>query len=119
MIKRYGPALVAVFFAALTALAAALTDNRIDPTEGVQIAIQATTVAGVWLVPAIPSWPHLKTGIAVVLAVENAAIAYIVDGFTGAELVNLVLAGVGVIAVRLTPPPDPSAAVRAMRAPFR
>lgn len=103
--KKYAPAIVAILFAALTAAAAALTDGRVDQVEWVQIAIQGTTVAGVWLVPAIPAWPNLKTGIAVVLAMENGLIAVITDGLTTAEIVNLVLAGLGVVALRLTPPP--------------
>lgn len=111
--KRYAPAFVAVLFAVLTAVAAALSDDRIDNVEWIQVAIQGTTVAGVWLTPAIPRWPHLKTGIAMVLAIENLAITVITDGITGAEWVNLLLAGLGVIAVRLTPPPDPALAVRA------
>lgn len=112
-IKGYGPALVAVLFAGLTALAAAVTDGRIDQAEGVQVAIQVTTVAGVWLTPAVTGWRHTKTGIAVVLAVLNAAAAGVTDGvWTSAELVNLAVAGVGVIAVRLTPPPDPMLATR-------
>ncbi len=104
MIRKFGPAFVAVLFAILTAAAAAITDGRIDPGEGIQIAIQGTTVAGVWLVPAIPSVPHAKTGIAVLLAVLNLLTTVIVGGITGAELINLALAAVGVIAVRLTPP---------------
>lgn len=118
MIKlgRFGPAIVAVLFAVLTAVAAAWTDSRIDGAEWVQIAIQGTTVAGVWLVPAVPGWPHMKTAIAFVLAIENAAVAAVVGGISGQELVGLAIAGVGVIAVRLTPPPElvraPSPAMR-------
>ena len=114
MLKKYGPALVAVAFALLTALAASLTDNRVDPTEWVQVGIQGATVAGVWLVPAFPAYPLVKTGVAIVLAVLNALLAVVVDGLTGAEVVNLLIAGVGVVALRLTPPPihDPDAPTR-------
>ncbi len=103
--KRFAPAIVAIVFAALTAAAAALTDQRVDQVEGVQIAIQGVTVAGVWLVPAVPRWPHLKTGIAMLLAILNLLTTLITDGITGAEFVNLLVAGVGVVSVRLTPPP--------------
>lgn len=106
MLKRFGPAIVALAFAVLTAIAAAWTDGRVDGAEWVQIAIQGTTVAGVWLVPAVPGWPHAKTAIAMVLAVENAAIAAVVGGISGQEWVGLAIAGLGVIAVRLTPPPE-------------
>lgn len=105
MIKKFGPAVVAIVFAVLTAASAALTDGRIAPEEGVQIAIQATTVAGVWLVPAIPSWPHAKTAIAALLAVLNLLTTVITDGITPPELINLLVAGFGVLAVRFTPQP--------------
>jgi hypothetical protein len=110
MIKlgKYGPALVALTFAGLTALSAALTDGRVDRAEGVQLAIQVATAAGVWLVPVAPSWLHAKTGIAVVLAALNVAVTEIAGPVTWATLVNLALAGLGVIAVRLTVPPDPA-----------
>jgi hypothetical protein len=105
---KYGPALVALVFAALTALSAALTDGRIDRVEGVQIAIQVGTAAGVWLVPVAPNWLHAKTGIAVILAALNLAVTEIAGPVTWALLVNLAIAGLGVVAVRLTVPPDPA-----------
>lgn len=105
MIRKFGPAVVAIVFAVLTAAAAALTDGRIDPGEGVQLAIQGTTVAGVWLVPAIPSWPHAKTAIAALLAALNLLTTVITDGLTVPEVVNLAVAFAGVFAMRFTPQP--------------
>lgn len=108
---RYGPAIVAVLFAVLTAVAAAWTDGRIDGAEWVQISIQGTTVAAVWLTPTAPAWLHTKTAAAMLLAMLNLATTVITDGITGAEVIGLALAGLGVIAVRLTPPPDPAVRV--------
>ncbi len=105
MLRKFGPAVVAIVFAVLTAASAALTDSHIEPGEGVQIAIQATTVAGVYLVPAIPSWPHAKTAIAAVLAVLNLLTTVIVGGITPPEVINLLVAAVGVLAVRFVPQP--------------
>jgi hypothetical protein len=103
---KYGPALVALVFAGLTALASAMTDGHVDRVEGVQIAIQVATVAGVWLVPIVPGWTHAKTAIALILAALNFATTTIGDGFSGLDWVNLAVAAVGVLAVGLTVPPD-------------
>ncbi len=113
MTTKYGPALVAVLFAILTAVASAITDNHITEVEWVQVAIQGTTVAGVWLVPAFPRYPHVKAAVAVLLAVLNLLVTVITDGISPAELINLLVAGVGVLAVRFTPPPIHAANERA------
>ncbi len=105
MLRKFAPAVVAIVFAVLTAASAALTDSHIDPTEGVQIAIQATTVAGVALTPAIPSWVHAKVWTAAILAVLNLLASVIIGGLTMPEVVNLTLAFVGVLAVRFAPQP--------------
>jgi hypothetical protein len=57
----------------------------------------------VWFVPTLPNAPAIKTGTAVALAVLNAATAYIVGGLDTGEVVNLVIAGLGVILVGVAP----------------
>ncbi|MFG3709227.1 hypothetical protein ACGF7U_31475 [Micromonospora sp. NPDC047670] len=103
MLRTYGKAWAALAIALLTALAAALTDNRLTAPEGVQIAIAVTTAGGVWLVPIVPQWPWVKTGIAMLLAVLNLAVTLITDGITFAEAVNLALAGLGVLGIAAAP----------------
>lgn len=105
LLKRYGKALVAVIVAALTLASSALVDGHLDAGEGVQIAIAATTAVSVWLVPNLPTvgggW--MKTGIAVVLAVLNVLTAVIVDGIDADDVINLVLAGLGVLLIGAAP----------------
>jgi len=100
---RYAKTVAALLVAGLTVLASALTDGYVSTGEGVQIAVAVTTAASVFLVPNVPQWPGLKTVIAVVLAVLNLATTLITDGLSGAEMVNLLLAGLGVIAVYAVP----------------
>jgi hypothetical protein len=100
---RYAKTIAALFVAGLTVLASALTDGYVSTGEGVQIAVAVTTAASVFLVPNVPQWPGMKTGIAVVLAVLNLATTLITDGLSAAEIVNLILAGLGVIAVYAVP----------------
>lgn len=103
IIAKYGKSLAALAAAALTALASALTDSVFTADEGIQVAIAVTTAAGVWLAPNLPQHPGIKTAIAVLLAVLNLAVSTIDGGLTGAELVNLALAALGVLGVVAAP----------------
>lgn len=106
----YAKTLVALAVAGLTVLASALTDGYISTGEGVQIAVAVTTATSVYLVPNVPQWPWLKTAIAAVLAALNLATTLITDGLSSAEMVNLVLAALGVLMVYAWPNrPDPAA----------
>ena len=100
---RYAKSLVALIIAGLTVLASALTDGYVSTGEGVQIAVAVTTAGSVYLVPNVPQWPWLKTTVAAVLAVLNLATTLITNGLSWAEVVNLILAGLGVLAVYAVP----------------
>lgn len=102
-LQRYGKAAAAVFVAALTVAASAVTDHHVDAGEGVQIAIAAATAISVWYVPLLPSARGVKTGVAVVLAVLNAATAYVVGGLDMGEVINLAIAALGVLLVGASP----------------
>lgn len=101
--NRYGKALVAVLIAVLTLAASALVDGHIDAGEGVQIAIAGVTAVSVWLVPNLPSSGGVKTTVAVVLAVLNALTAYIIDGIDANDVINLILAALGVLLIGVAP----------------
>jgi hypothetical protein len=103
LLQRFGKAAAAVLVAALTIAASALTDGHVDAGEGVQIAIATATAVSVWYVPLLPGVPAVKTAVAVILAVLNAATAYIVGGLDYGEIVNLVIAGLGVLLVGVSP----------------
>lgn len=102
-LQKFGKAAVAVLVAGLTVLSSAVSDGQFTAGEGVQIAIAAATAFSVWFVPNLPSSGGVKTGVAVVLAVLNAATAYIVGGLDTGEVVNLVLAGLGVLLIGVAP----------------
>ena len=102
-LQRFGKAAVAVLVAALTLAASAVSDGHVDAGEGVQIAIATVTAFSVWFVPNLPSSAGIKTGVAVVLAVLNAATAYLVGGVDAGELINLVIAGAGVLLIGVAP----------------
>ena len=100
---RYGKALIAVLVAVLTLASSALVDGHLDAGEGVQIAIAGTTAVSVWLVPNLPNAGGTKTAVAIVLAVLNALTAYIVDGLDTDDVINLTLAGLGVLLIGVAP----------------
>lgn len=100
---KYGRAFVAVAIAGGTVAWSALTDARVDQGEAIQIAIAIVTAFGVWFVPNLPRRKGIKVGIAAVLAVLNLAVSLIVDGLTTQEIINLVLAALGVAGVGAAP----------------
>lgn len=99
----YGKFLAAIALAIATAIASALTDGRINTSEGIQIAVAGATAVGVYLVPQIPQYPQVKTWLAVLLAVLGTAAGLIADGWSLQDAVNLVVAALGVVAVRAAP----------------
>lgn len=103
-LQRFGKAVAAVVSAALIVASSAVSDGHINAGEAVQIATAAAGMVMVWFVPNLPSVPGVKTGTAIILAVLNAAAAYVVDGHldTG-EVINLVIAGLGVLLVGVAP----------------
>lgn len=101
--RQWGRAIAAAVTAGGVVLASALTDGHVDPAEGVQIAIQTVSAVAVWLTPNLPGSTGIKTALAALLAMLNLAASLIIGGLTGAEVVNIVLAGVGVLAVAVAP----------------
>ena len=67
--EKYGKAVTAIIFAALTA-AYQITSSgsHFGRTEVVQVAIAAVIAAGVWLVPITASMPWVKSALAALLA---------------------------------------------------
>jgi hypothetical protein len=101
--RRFGKAIAAVAVAGLTAVSSGLTDNAITDPERIQVAIAVTTAASVWLVPELPTWPWIKTTLAMLLAGLNFAVTVIDGGVTGAEWVNIGLAVLGVVVIGAAP----------------
>jgi hypothetical protein len=104
MWSKYGKAVASVF-AALLAVIASVTsgDGHISDEEKFQIAIAVATAISVYLVPAVPEWPWMKTAVAALLAGLVAASSLVVDGWSINDTVNVLIAVVGVILVALSP----------------
>lgn len=101
--RRYGRAITAVITAALTAAMAYLSDNRISPDEGIQIAIATTSAAVVYLAPNLPHAGSIKVLLAAVLAALNLAVTLITGGLTMQEFANLLVVFTGAVFVGLAP----------------
>ncbi len=101
-INKYGKALAAALLALLTAAHTYLADEIVTEQEWVQIAIAGFTALSVWLVPAL-DYPRMKTVIAVVLASLNVLATVIIDGIDQGDLVQVVMAGLTVLAVGAAP----------------
>ncbi len=99
MWSTYGKSLAAFAAAVLVVISSAVTDGRITPDEGIQIAIAAATGVVVYIAPNLPRYPWIKLAMAALLAALNLAVSLITDGLTTAEIVNLVIAALGVLMV--------------------
>jgi hypothetical protein len=103
---RYLKLLAAMVGAGVVVLVSALTDRHIDTAEWVQVAIQCTTAAGVWMVANLPGFPYGKILIAATLVLLNGVVADLSGGITHTEWLNLgvaVLTALGVFALRNQP----------------
>lgn len=102
--QKYGKTVGAFLVAVLVTVQAALSgDGHVSGEEAFQIAVSAATALGVYLVPAVPQWPWMKTAQAALLAAVTAAGSYAVDGWSSADTAALVLAVLGVIVVGVLP----------------
>lgn len=104
MWNKYGKALVAVLAAVLAVVASVTSgDGHVSDEEKMQIAIALVTAISVYLVPAVPEWPWMKTAIAAVLAGLVAASSLFVDGWSVNDTTNVLIAVIGVILVEISP----------------
>ena len=103
MWSNYGKALAALFFAALTAASAALTDGSVTRVEWVQIVIAVVTTLGVVLVPIHPEWTWTKTVVAALLAGLNVVVTFIANGATLSNWIEVALAVLTALGVAAAP----------------
>lgn len=102
--QKYGKALAAVLFAALTAAYAALSgDNHIDPDEAINVFIALATAVGVYVVPLDARWGWGKTAVAVVLSVLQVLTTVILGGVGSNEWIMLALAALTALGVGVAP----------------
>ncbi|NJP33553.1 hypothetical protein [Micromonospora thermarum] len=90
---RYGKALAATTFAALTALYATSSgDGVVDPDEWVAIAIAAVSAVGVYVVPLAPRYRWTKTAVAALLAGLQVLATVILGGVDANEWLLIAIA---------------------------
>jgi hypothetical protein len=106
----YAKAIVAILTAALTVLAAALTDGVVVLDERFGIALALVNAAAVYLVPNLPSGVgrYAKAIVAVVGTALQAALPLIINGSLPASSWLLVLiAALGALSVGIVPNRQP------------
>jgi hypothetical protein len=101
----HGKSIVAFAVAVLTAVSTAAAGGHLGATEKVQVAVAVASAVGVYLVPAVPQWPWMKTAVAGLLAALNLAVSLLANqhGLASADYINLVIAALGVVAVHIAP----------------
>lgn len=99
-VKTYWKSIVEVVAAVLAGVAAAKTgDGVVDAQEWVNVAILAVGAAAVFAAPNVPGARYTKAILAVLTAVLTALASHIIGGVTFTELVQIVVAGLGVVGV--------------------
>jgi hypothetical protein len=101
--QRFGRTLAAVAAMVAAVVSSAVTDGTITGEEKIQIAVAVTTAILVYVAPNYPGATWIKTAVAMTLAVLSAASAALSGGFSRAEVINIVIAGIGVVAVGAAP----------------
>ncbi|HLL69036.1 MAG TPA: hypothetical protein VK453_25475 [Micromonosporaceae bacterium] len=112
MIRKFGKSIASLAAAVAVVVASVITDG-VTQGEAVQIAVAFTAAVGVYLAPNLPQYKWIKTAVAATLAVLSLVTTYITDGITSAEVVNLIVAALGVLVTGAAPsisdtePPTP------------
>lgn len=101
---KYSKFIAIVVAAVLSALSAALVgDNIISPQEWVNVAILGVGAAGVFAAPNVPGAAYTKSILAVLAAVLTVLATVIVGGVGTAEIIQMILAGLGALGVYAVP----------------
>ena len=118
-VKQYLPVLGMVLATLLGAFYIALGDNKIEPSEWFMIVTQMTGSVTVYVVPRLATLTWLKPAVAAVtVGVSTAGAAFITDGISSQEWMNIgitVLGALGVVVTNSQVPVTPIAEPRAVR----
>lgn len=99
--SKFVAAVVATVLAACTA--ALVGDNVISPQEWVNVAILGVGACAVFAAPNVPGAAYTKSVIAVLSAVLTVLASVIVGGVGTAEVIQMILAGLGAVGVYAVP----------------
>ena len=101
---KYNKLIAIVVATILSAISAALFgDNIISPQEWVNVAILGVGAAGVFAAPNVPGAAYTKSILAVLAAVLTVLATVIIGGVGTAEVIQMVLAGLGALGVYAAP----------------
>lgn len=111
----YAKSALAVLVTVLSAIVAAMTDQHVDVTEWINVAIAGVGAAAVFAAPNVPGAHYTKAILAVLTAVLAALVSFITDGLAPSELLQLVVIGLGALGVYAVPnrPDTSTSTVRA------
>jgi hypothetical protein len=104
MLTKYGKTLAAIVTALLIAGASVTSgDGHVSGEEWFQVVTALGNALLVYLVPAVPQWPWMKTAVSAVLAGLAAASSLVLDGISTNDIINVILAIIGVALVAMSP----------------
>jgi hypothetical protein len=107
--KQYGKFIAQVVFAVLTAIVAALADDRVDVAEGINAAIVGFGAIAVLGAGNLPSgvWAYTKTIVSAATAALTLLVSFLSDGghISTAEWVQVALAAAAAVGVYFAPAP--------------
>ena len=99
----YAKSIGMVLMTVVTAIVAALTDNKVSTAEWINIAILGFGAASVFTAPNVPYAKYTKTTIAVLTAGLTAVASYLTGGITTAEWLQVLVAAIGAGSVYALP----------------
>lgn len=106
--QEYGKSILAALYAiAVTVMPQLSGDGKVDPAEGIAIAIAICTALLTYLVPLIPSAPWVKTAIGAVLAGLQVATTVIAGGVDSNDWILIAAAILGALGIALAPAMSP------------
>lgn len=110
-IAKYTKSIVYIALAAAAFLVTALSDNRVDVSELVNLGIIVVGAVGVYWAPNVPdTWrAYFKGGVAFVVAGLVALLSFLSGGVTTAEWLQVGIAALAGIGVTVLPNTDPTA----------
>jgi hypothetical protein len=104
MWSKYGKALAQVALVLLTAGITATTgDGHVSGEEWFQIAVATGSAVTVWLVPAAPQWPWMKTAVAAIMVGVQTTGSVALDGLSTNDLLVIGAAVLGLLVTGISP----------------
>lgn len=110
---RYAKFVAAIVATVVSALIAAMTDDHVSVVEWVNVAIAGVGACAVFAAPNVPGSRYTKAILAVLTAVLTLLVSLITGGLTPAEVLQLIIAGLGAVGVYAIPnAPEPATGSR-------